>query len=939
MNKNLTFFIKHTKPVKIKVILISLLALSLFFALGGIFNATNTSETGPVINAVPVDAGIIFRTENFDKLISILQKTSNPVWEELKSFSSVKKLDSYIAFLDSIGTENPKIKSFFSDRQIMVSSHITGRETVDFLFLMKLNSNTEAKLAAQIFNEYLSGRAAVVEKSYSNTSVYEVSIFNNTTPGSFSYSITGGLLMVSKSTILLEDAIRQMGSISILRASKGLDKVFGTAGKNVHGNLFVNYKIFPKQFTGVLNTKYKNYLGTYNRFSGWAALDLGIKLKGLGLSGFTYSQKGSNDYLNVFEGQAPQTTKVHEVLPSNTATFMTLGFDNFSVFMQKNNRFIQQNNGHTRYNNALKKYTKKMGVDFETQFSAIVANEACVAFTSINKLDIGQNTYVLFKMQSNEMARGTMVKIIETYAKSKKKTLLNFTKQYKLDNETEFSIYQMPYSNVIKYMFGKAMAHSDPNYFTFVNGYLVFGSSYNSLASLLRSNVHGKTLSNSSSFTEFSELLSDKSNLFVFSNAASSLNFYNQYLKAANRNMLMVNAPAVRKFQSNAIQFSNSKGMMFTNIVVDYNPVLKKEPLASWATKLDTITTFKPRIMRNHRTQTKDVFVQDEHNRIYLINKEGRIMWSKLIEEPIISDVYQVDYFKNNKLQMLFSTKNKIYLIDLLGNYVSNYPIQLPYPATAGISIFDYEKNKKYRIFVPVSNKKVYAFDIKGKIIEGWKFSGTESNVSHPVQYFSVKGRDYIIFSDKKNTYVVNRKGKQRIKVQETIDRAQNSPFYLENGSVKESARWVTSGSDGSIYELFLNGKVKKTTIGHRSPEHYFLLADIDSDGSNDYIYADLKVVQVYNKKKKLLFSKNLNNTIQETPVVYRFSKKSRKLGIATGKSGKIHLFNADGTEHDGFPLNGIGMYSITMLNPQANGFNLLVGTADSFLYNYNVDF
>ena len=60
--------------------------------------------------------------------------------------------------------------------------------------------------------------------------------------------------------------------------------------------------------------------------------------------------------------------------------------------------------------------------------------------------------------------------------------------------------------------------------------------------------------------------------------------------------------------------------------------------------------------------------------------------------------VSQIDYYKNGKLQLLFNTENQLYMIDRLGNFVTNYPIDLPTTTHLSHALFDYDNNKKYRI-------------------------------------------------------------------------------------------------------------------------------------------------------------------------------------------------------------------------------------------------
>ena len=51
-------------------------------------------------------------------------------------------------------------------------------------------------------------------------------------------------------------------------------------------------------------------------------------------------------------------------------------------------------------------------------------------------------------------------------------------------------------------------------------------------------------------------------------------------------------------------------------------------------------------------------------------------------------------------------TANHIHLIDRNGNYVEKYPVKLRSPATNGLAVFDYDKNRDYRMFIAGSDRK-----------------------------------------------------------------------------------------------------------------------------------------------------------------------------------------------------------------------------------------
>ena len=82
----------------------------------------------------------------------------------------------------------------------------------------------------------------------------------------------------------------------------------------------------------------------------------------------------------------------------------------------------------------------------------------------------------------------------------------------------------------------------------------------------------------------------------------------------------------------------------------------------------------------------------------------------------INSEIFQVDYFRNGKLQLLFSTRNELYLIDRNGNFVEKYPVKLRSPATCGLSVFDYDNNRDYRLFIACEDKHIYAYTKEGNL-------------------------------------------------------------------------------------------------------------------------------------------------------------------------------------------------------------------------------
>ena len=167
----------------------------------------------------------------------------------------------------------------------------------------------------------------------------------------------------------------------------------------------------------------------------------------------------------------------------------------------------------------------------------------------------------------------------------------------------------------------------------------------------------------------------------------------------------------------------------------------------------------KPVPVTNHSTGEQELFVQDEQHAVYLINDIGRILWKLPVDGPINSEVYQVDLYKNGKLQYLFSTASRMYLLDRNGRAVENFPLAFPASCEKGITVYDYDNSRDYRIFVPCRDRKVYLYGLNGKEVEGWKPGKADKQIVSRVRHFRIEGKDYLVFADQYRLYILDRRG------------------------------------------------------------------------------------------------------------------------------------------------------------------------------------
>ena len=454
--------------------------------------------------------------------------------------------------------------------------------------------------------------------------------------------------------------------------------------------------------------------------------------------------------------------------------------------------------------------------------------------------------------------------------------------------------------------------------------------------SFLYLNSLGKTLNNDKYFNELKNNFDSKSNLFIFLDPEAYFEEILLLLNKEAQKTINDSPKSWKKINAVSLQSTSSGDLNYFHIFLNFSGSIREYVNTIWERKLDTLSIFKPVIVLNHDTNEKEIFTQDVSNKIYLINNTGRILWKQQIDGPIMDDVYQIDYFNNGKLQLIFNTRSKIYLLDRNGNPVGRFPVILRENASAGLSLFDYDKDGTLRICVPLVTRDLSMYDREGKVLQGWNFKKSDFPIINPAKHFRIGDKDFIVANDKMKVYFLDRRGEERIKPKIQIEHSANNPLY--QGGSHSSGEYLTgTDTSGSVYNFYFDGNVKKILDLSLSKNHYFISADLNGNGKREYIFTDKNKLIVYSAEGKLLFDELLPEQIIIKPVVYEFSSIDKKVGIVADKSGRIYLFNSDGSLYQGFPLQGTSAFSISNFPGLLDRFNLIVANNDNFLYNYSV--
>lgn len=254
---------------------------------------------------------------------------------------------------------------------------------------------------------------------------------------------------------------------------------------------------------------------------------------------------------------------------------------------------------------------------------------------------------------------------------------------------------------------------------------------------------------------------------------------------------------------STLISYANGKSLQvikFENASTQTVDLKNSEENYSIAFNSDII--WGPYAVKNHRSNSKCLFIQCADNTLYFLNSKGKQLWKASIDGKILGAPIEIDIFHNNKVQYVFNTSVKLYQLDVLGRNLNGYPKRIE--ATGPVALVTY-KAKKERLLIPSGNsvKNLY---LNGNKTRGWKEIKLGSTVQN-IAYTKQKTTDCIMVKCKEMVYILNPRGEKRNTPQKTN---KNSLSYIDKNklhsnifSLNEENKLLINNDKDSESELF----------------------------------------------------------------------------------------------------------------------------------------
>ena len=873
----------------------------------------------PKESFIPYNSAVVI---NVNANADLLPKVATAFNREIKAFR--KSMLSRV--VDTL-----KQASQVDTSSYVMAIRVEGKQSIRFLYVLN-RSGLFSRGDVHAFLQKMFAGVQVKERKYNNQKIYLASRGKD----EVCYAVVGGMVLVSNSELYVEDAVNQLSNPNEDEKDgaprfRNVNRYF-SAGAGL--NVFLNTTCFSDLLPLLLQKDFIAKQTNIAKWFKWGALDGEIKPSGVSFNGFVHYDGLKAAFPVAFKGQLPQDSKLDAVMPADVKSVSILALSDVKNYLASLETYRYGAGQIENVRKRKQEFARLFGDKLDEEWQALLKGEWGKGTLSYDASRKQEEGIVVVHVKAGSLARGLLEKMLKSYASKSGISETSLYRSFALDKDKKVSYFKMPVPDFAGVMWGYVLGGIETNYVLVEDNYVVFSSSERGLQVFASDYMRRLSVRDQEWYQKLRTKLSSKFNWMYLSEMVAMLPYYEQVTKGALRELLERNKEGMEVFSSFGLQWVCEGDMLYHTLFLSTEEVEPKQAQIMWQTRLDARMSMKPTIVVNHNTGERELFVQDEGNTIYLINDVGRILWKLPIEGKINSEVYQVDMFKNGKLQYLFSTLGHLYLIDRNGNYLPRFPLAFKSPCERGISVADYENNKNYRVFAPGADHHVYLYEVSGNFVKGWDVPKSDNDIVSKIYHFRVEGKDYLVYADRYRLYILDRKGKERVKVSTLLNLSANTSLYLtkQNGQMK----MAFMDANGAIVLVNFRGQVERIKGEEMIGGGMFNVEDVNNDGQDEFIYTLKNRIVVMDNKGKLLFEKHWEDSELDFPYIYRFSARDSRIGIMDGKGERLFLLDMKEVSK-GFPIRGNSPFSIAFGDNGSAGFYLFAGSDGTHLLKYRV--
>ncbi|NJO68388.1 MAG: hypothetical protein HC830_03140, partial [Bacteroidetes bacterium] len=423
----------------------------------------NEVVVSSLLDAIPVDASFILEINRPQVLFEIIN--APPI--DAESFFNIPFIRDPLLRLktiDSVTSEVKEVRSILRrPRSAMISGHPVRKDQLEYVYYLKLDNAEEYEAIDRLIRKDVQPKGNISGHNYEDARIRDVSIFNRQSEA-FSYVYYRGMFIMSHSSILLEEVIRQTKSTVSIRTKAGLETLLKTAGKSSPFNIYINFEYFPTLALNIIHSRFKPELNAMAKFAHWIELDCNVNDNAIVFTGFSASDDTNGFLSDIFKDQEPFHLLLPGLLPASTKSFFALGISDYNKFRLNFTDYQRKYHTNPDFNTNLENYRKQTGTDLAAEFIKAFDNELSFAFSPSPGDTLSNNVFTIIRAKGTDEARTFIELCSDTVTSQERNT----------GTEIKSRIYALK-SNIPRLLFGNIFNLNNNLLCVISDNYMIFG--------------------------------------------------------------------------------------------------------------------------------------------------------------------------------------------------------------------------------------------------------------------------------------------------------------------------------------------------------------------------------------------------------------------------------------------------------------------------------
>ena len=510
------------------------------------------------IYLVPKDAVYIIESQkpinNWDAI------SKNDIWKHLNTNTYFNTLATNLNKLDTIFKQKQGVFNRIGNREILISAHVYAPKQYGFLYVVDLQKIAKLNVIKNNLNTVINSNYKVSKRYYRENEITE--IYDVKKHETLYISFIKNQMIASYTHTLVEASIDQYSNPEIGRNLNFIE-VKKHVGYNDMFRLYFQYD-YLDEFVNVFSDTPGDLTKTLSQSLEFSGFSFDLEKNAIVANGITNTNDQASTYLKSLQksGQGKRTIK--NVVPNNTAIYLSFGFKSFEDFYS-NFETIQKENPEQfkSYAEGTSQIESFLKINLKTHFMSWIDDEIALIQLHSNVSDSKKDVALILKTKAIDDAKDNLDFILEQI---RKRTPVKF----KEVNYKGYAINFMSIKGFFKIILGDLFSNIEKPYFTIIDDYVIFSNEPNTLKSIINAYTNKETLNYFKAFNDFDNRFNNRSSVFAYVNTPNLYNTAYDFVDIATKKQLKTNKDYFICFPQIGIQLTPSKNDFKSQLILEY---------------------------------------------------------------------------------------------------------------------------------------------------------------------------------------------------------------------------------------------------------------------------------------------------------------------------------------------------------------------------------